>query len=455
MELISIRKYFLVLVILVYTYTVFISLPLLIKISIVSVNYYLYMIQWVVCFFFLLLLVLSNISSKNIYYVIIFVFTFQIVCSFFLLLHYLSVDLPFGYEANDALVYEKFAQSTKFLTIKEAVHELMHTPRLSDLSDWGYSLFKYFCYRFFPETGIFVLIFCNIFLQTVSSFFVYWLASFFFTADVSLLASLLWGTSGTSIYVNVSGLKETIFAFLVICSVYNLVKFYNRPSLVRLILFFVFTTLTWFFRNYVTLFLIVIFIFCTLFYRIYHKYFFFLILSIFFLAFCGMDFFSSFLPELKFVNNARNMRLEEFFGSSGIFANTLNFILAWFSPFPRFDTKAQAGQLIYTSYSIFKVYFSFFEIYGIFRIIKNKEKKFYPLVTFLACNTALVIVTCNSLDFRFLHPASFIDILLILYGFQLLCTRGFYIFEKKISFNLVFVMNIFVVSLLVIFYNYR
>ena len=53
----------------------------------------------------------------------------------------------------------------------------------------------------------------------------------------------------------------------------------------------------------------------------------------------------------------------------------------------------------------------------------------------MACNIVLVIITCNSLDFRFLHPSVYIDLILIVFGFREVEKKGV-ILTKKAKLNI-------------------
>ena len=113
----------------------------------------------------------------------------------------------------------------------------------------------------------------------------------------------------------------------------------------------------------------------------------------------------------------------------------MNFFFAWITPIPRFNSTAQIKQIIFSGFSIYKAYFSLFGIYSIYLILKNRNEKFYPILTFMACNIVLVIITCNSLDFRFLHPSVYIDLILIVFGFREVEKNGV-ILTKKAKWNI-------------------
>ena len=73
----------------------------------------------------------------------------------------------------------------------------------------------------------------------------------------------------------------------------------------------------------------------------------------------------------------------------------------------------------------------------------------------MACNTVLVIITCNSLDFRFLHPSVFIDLILMVSGFEEIENSGLELkFVNKKFQGFVIIIFIFLfIYLLMLFYN--
>lgn len=413
-------------------------------------------IQFVLQFSFLLsFLLIVYYRNKKISFVLIL--CFQIICSVFLWSFYFYIAKePLGYDANDALVYQTILENSIGKDYGELIKNLKANPRTASLSDWGYPTYRYLIYKLVPdlETGLLVTVIMNAIIHSISSIYVFKLAKRFISYNASIFVMSLWGLSATSIHVNTCGLKETIFAFFTVLAVYNLVEIEYGNKVKRTFLFFMNITFIWFFRNYVSLFLFLTYLGCYPFRKLFYKFYPIIFICIFLVAFFGMDLLANILPELRFVKIGRDKRLIEFFGSAGLVSNLMNFFFAWITPIPRFNSNAQIKQIIFSGFSIYKSFFSLFGIYSIYLILKHRNEKFYPILTFMACNIVLVIITCNSLDFRFLHPSVYIDLILIVFGFREVEKNGVILTKKeKWNISIVILLIFSFIYLLMLVYN--
>jgi hypothetical protein len=106
--------------------------------------------------------------------------------------------------------------------------------------------------------------------------------------------------------------------------------------------------------------------------------------------------------------------------------------------------------------SIIKVYFSFFVIYGMYCVVRNKDVRMYPLMLILVFNTMLTIITVHSLDYRFGYPTSFLYYYLILYGYFSIYKAKIYIAQKEyLSINFAHGFALICAVFLTVFYNFR
>lgn len=404
--------------------------------------------------FFLLSIYYHNHSIS-----FILILSFQIVCSSLLWSYYYFITKqPLGFDANDAFVYQQALEKSLGGSWTDLVEVLKSEPRTASLSDWGFPTYRFFIYKLFPDVidGIFALVITNCIVHTVSSLYVYKLASRFLDKVSSIVVMSLWGLSASSIHVNTCGLKETIFSFFVVLSVYHLIEIKYKNKIFHTILFFLNVIFVWFFRNYVSIFLILVYIGCYPFRKIFYKWIVLFVIGIFLVSFLGTDVLAFLLPPLKWVKISRDLRLRQFFGNNILIANIMNFCFAWVAPIPRFNETAEIKQVVFSGYSIFTAFFSLFGFYGILNILRKKVICFYPLITFLICNIVLIIVTCYSLDFRFQHPTSFIYDILIVFGFSEIHTNGIQISGKTILSGRLVVLIIFSIMFLLVFvYNYK
>lgn len=411
--------------------------------------------QFLFQFSFLVFFILI-VHYSNFYFSFVLILCYQVIFSIFLWSFYYMSSEPLGFNPNDSLIYQNALEESFGRSYGELIKILKSNPRTASLSDWGYPTYRFLIYKMVPYLmeGLLATVIINAFFHSISCIFVFKIAKRYLANEISIIVMSLWGLSATSIFVNASGLKETIFSFFVILAIHNLVEIEYGKKIKRTFFFFFFTLLIWFFRNYLSIFLVLVYLGCYPFRKVFYKFYVFFFISIFFICFFGMEFLSNVLPALKFVQSAREDRMSLFFGSTGIIANCMNFFFAWITPIPKVNATAKIEQLLYSGFAIYKAFFSLFAIYSIFLILKQKQERFYPILTFMTFNIVLVIITCNSLDYRFLHPSVYIDFILILFGFSEIQING--LGGKLIKkFNISFVIVVFfsIIFLLMSVYN--
>ena len=414
-------------------------------------------IQFVLQFLFILffsLIILYHDKKTS----FILILCFQVFCSISLWgFYYYIAHEPLGYDPNDALVYQKALESSFGKGYSELIKALKAEPRTSSLSDWGYPTYRFLIYKIVPdlEDGLLATVIINAIIHAISSLYVFKISKRFISYDLSIIVMALWGLSATSVHVNTCGLKETIFSFFTVMAVYNLIEIEYGNKVKRTFLFIVNIILIWFFRNYISIFLFLIYLGCYPFRKIFYKFYPVFFIGIFLTAFLGMDILTKVLPELRFVKTMRDRRMTESFGSTGLIPNCMNFFFAWITPIPKVNSTAQIKQILFSGFSIYKAFFSLFGIYSVILIIRNHIEKYYPLITFMACNIVLVIITCNSLDFRFLHPSVYIDMILIVLGFEEIQNSGLKIFllNKKLKGTVIIILIFLFIYVLMLFYN--
>lgn len=383
------------------------------------------------------------------------IFLFQLFFSIIYVYYYDSVGLIFGYDASDSIEYHLVVEQTKKQSVIELVRLLKTIPRLASISDWGYPIYRHVIAIIFPneQIEIFMLAIINAIIQTLSSYYVYRIARFYFNYDYSNIIMVFWGFSSTSLYINTVGLKETIFALFVVQAFYFLLKFYYCRNLNNLLMFIVPTVCTLFFREFITLFLIVT-LFCSCFLRrVFNKLFLLGIICFYCVAFFCLDIFVRIIPKLWVVALVREERLIQFFGSTGLFANLLNIFLAYCTPIPRYNNSAVAVHIVNQTFAVYKITLVPFVLFGIYKILRNKCLQLYPVLLMYTFNIVLIIVTCYSLDFRYVHITTFLDFLIAIYGFKNLMQNGVKVSKKRISPISIIIIFFIPILVLVILYN--
>jgi hypothetical protein len=379
------------------------------------------------------------------------VLCYQILGTIFFYLYYnFYLYSPFGSDPNvDSLLYQRIAEKTLNMPINKCFSYLQE---IFSPSDWGYNIYKYFITRLIgdAEKALFVICMINACLHTISSYYLYKLAKYFVDTKEAVVIILLWGISITSLYFNTSGLKETIFLFLIVLAVYHLCAFCKSNNginkKIHFILMVIFIATTWLFRYYISLFIFLTFIGCVPLRKIYNKYFPLILLGIFLICLFGLNLLFVFMPELVYVVTSLTTSGEgivDYVGGNLIVASIINCTLAFLSPIPAFSADNVNVNLLICTYSIMKIYFSFFGLYGIYHAVKTNNINIYPIITILAFNVVLCIVASFSLEFRFAYPTSFLYNILIVYGFSHFSVRKSTQMKKTFS---IAVIRIFIFS---------
>ena len=192
----------------------------------------------------------------------------------------------------------------------------------------------------------------------------------------------------------------------------------------------------------------------TFFRKFVNKHFVFILIVFTLFSYFGIDLVVFISPKLGALKLARDSRLEKFFGSSSFFANTMNFALAWVSTIPAFSVKAEFRNLLAASYSIIKFYFSFIFIFCIYKVVRKRLFDLYPLFMILFFNIILTIVSCTSLEYRFMLPVVYIYYIFIAFFYDN-SDELLYIMRKKISFGMLHLLISPLAILMVLYYNLR
>jgi hypothetical protein len=410
-----------------------------------------YILSFVLCF----LLGMEYNKSAS----VLIIFIYQIICTVVLFFYNdLYVGDPFSYSTIDSITYQNIFERTKYGTISELIDYLKNGPRLFLPSDWGYPVYRYFIGKLVADNKLnfFLVCVCNACLHTVSSIYVYKLSCYLIDKTKSKIVLLFWGLNTISIYSNSNGLKETIFTLFVVLAVYHLYVFNAHKTIHHFLLMSLFVCATWFFRFYISLFIILTFFGYVVFKKIFNRYYLLLIILAFILGLFALNILTIFIPELSYVSGVFNMRLNKGFGNNGLFSQLLNFFFAFISPFPAYSVQNTTHQILFSAYSIMKVYFSFFAIYGIYHAINIQDVRIYPLIMIVILNIILCITSGFSIDYRFAYPTSFLYMILMLYGF------GYFMqmkicFLKKIKINKSIIQTfLFSVCIgITILYNFR
>lgn len=411
------------------------------------INYVSFILWFCVCVY----------SNKK--FVPLFIFLYQILSLIILYSYYLYyVGNSLGINPNDALFYQDLNEKIRGLSFTNAISTIWNEPRIAySIGDIGFPVIRYCISKCFfylgPDEINFVLLFFNAIINTLASYYLFKLARFFLNDYNSKICMILWGLSSALVWISASGLKDSIFSFFTLLSIYYMQCIIEgKKTLKNFLCFYFFLICTIFFRIFIFL-----FVFFTYFVRrhlekAFFKFYVLGMIIFIVLSYVGTDIFTNIMPQLGALKMARNINLEKSFGVANLFTNTMNFCLAWVTTIPALYPQAEFRNQYVLTYSIILLYFSFFFIFTFVKILILKEKKLYPIVLILFFNIVLTIVSVVSIQYRFALPTVYLHYIVIMYLFENK-DRLLRIFNKKISLGVANLVVAPVALILFVYYN--
>lgn len=341
----------------------------------------------------------------------IFAFAFSL---FWLFVFYYYLDyktgIPFEFFPKDSLEYHYLGKKLSKLSFKSSLDYLENNGYR--LPDFGFPIYLKYIYSLFGSNLLFIRL-TNVFFHVGSCYYLYRLFYLFkINERISYFMCLLYAVNPLSLYVSITGLKEQLFLFIIVCAIYHFNKWYVNSKTLHLICAFLLTIVTMFFRLPITavlFFQLGVYMFIkikalSLFKKL-PLYLFFTLVGIYISIFIigimtsELDVYSSFsyMDMLKY-----RMSVSSGGGSSVPVALTTSIIGGLIGPFPsfviigdRFNEVIMAGGLF------IKGLLSIYMFGGIYAILKYKDRDLYPLLSFIVFSTVIIIVTLYSFDPRF------------------------------------------------------
>jgi hypothetical protein len=215
-------------------------------------------IQLILLIFFVIFLNYSITISIN--GILLIIIVYQLFFTFLLYNYFLNiVGNPFGYDPVDSIFYLNLAKYSINHTLEELLM-YMQSKNIS-ISDYGFPFIRFFIFKIAGNVDIGILFMCivNTISMTIGSYFLYKLSLFFLDFTSAKIVCLLWGLNSCSLWINTSGLKESIFTTLIIISMLQLYRFfYQKKTLLNIFLLSIFVLTTLFFRIWITYFFIIL-----------------------------------------------------------------------------------------------------------------------------------------------------------------------------------------------------
>ena len=358
---------------------------------------------------------------KNINQLLFCIFFSSLIISFatriFFLDYYKS---PFGL-STDSYTYDTWV--IPFL--KSGFSYLINNL---SIDDFGYPYILYHVYKIAGdvEFGRVLMLLLNSLLLVLSSGILYRLSILLdFPIREAIIAAGLYGFN-PFLYITASvGLKEVIFCFLIISSLYYMFRWRENKDIVSFVLCVCFILSTLFFRTAICLMLLI----CLGLYAITTN-------SnkksiLWFLMICGIcspifanyileNFIGISIEQLIAIARFRSLAM-----GSEIIGPIVQVCAALIGPFPNFFRLGQYA-VLFSSGILLKSLFNIFFFIGAWDVISDLNYRFYPLVLFSLFGIVSVILAGVALDMRFVITFFPSFILVSLYGIQRINKFGFF-----------------------------
>lgn len=280
-----------------------------------------------------------------------------------------------------------------------------------------------------------------------------------FTRDykLSILAGALWGILPFGAYVGTVGLKENIFALFVLIALYGLFIWNLEGAKYKSRLFFitgifgvalfrlplVYMLLLSLVANYLLKSKMVVRNIVPLV---------FLIILIGYILFDSVVSYSYAQKGYNDANKILQGVQDKLQGTGNLFiANITNLISAVIGPFPSLHSSSSQKISYITLHSfteVVKCYFSFFFVYAIYRIVKDKVIALFPFLIFIALHIFTLVITFYTMDERFHWPHMPIYVLFTFWGMFM------YLQRTPSRPNYLALYTLFV-SLMIMIFNFR
>lgn len=318
-----------------------------------------------------------------------------------------------------------------------------------EFADCGYPIFLYPYYALFSrfEDAYFAAIIGKTLFYMLGSWYVYKIAIRFLAKSDAKNVFLLWSLNPAGVFFNGINLKENVFVTVCVFAVYAALVFRDTRKVLYFLAFLFFTALTLFFRMFVTFFIFATFLASTVFRTFIKKHFYLIWIIVGILGVLVIKILMNYTPLGFFVGQSIG-------GKSGI-AMPVLILMAFVSPVPAFNAdRTTPDNLLVCAYSVFTVILSWYAIYELFLIFRQKKERLYPLVFLTFFNKLLVIIAARPQEYRFQYPLAFVYVILMICGFSDASRQGMSIIGKKhFGFSLCAVCTICMAVMLTYLYN--
>ena len=331
----------------------------------------------------------------------VFAYSLMLGVFFMTLSQYFSGD-TFMLSKMDAMLYYKGSMRAYDIGFTENVKRIMS---VKSFDDWGAYTYDSFLMSIIPSK--YFLNLSYMLAGAISSVLLFRIDCHFMPESYAFVAALAYGTSSFLITFECTFLKEPLFVFLIICSMYHLCKGIHKESSYAYLFAFFFLFLLFFFRPAVAAFVILSF-------GIYvaikqHG----SALSIFMYIAAALVFIVSLKYMMDMADRYSSGAEEkaELSGNaksySGGFNLFVNLFGGFFGPFPTLFTKHESGPstiVFYSASLTYRLFMIFPFLGGIYLIFKNKVIALLPVSIFILVEMLATGMVNASLELRKVMP---------------------------------------------------
>lgn len=412
------------------------------QIEILGIIHYIFLGSFIVTF------LISRIGNFSQIYFLILIYQFLLVGVLFqfFLFEYKN---PLGFNPIDAAFYHELATTLSKMDINDSVVYL--SDRL-DLSDFGYPFVLQGIYRISGSNPFIIAKIFNIFFHLMTCYYLVKISNFLFSdSSVAKALLILYGFNPATIFFISSGLKEPLFALVVVLAFYFLLKAFFLNSKLNYIWAIVAIIVTGLFRSAYPILIVLSLVVFTLLntegkYKRFKQI---GLLSIGSFAMVGAYVFFQVELTQKMNYNFDSIVEHKLGFKPGKLDYLVMLIGGIIGPFPSFNyIKENQLGLLQTVGNFIKIIFSYFFIVGAYLALKNRFRLLYVGLIFILLNVIILVAVAASLDYRFLYPFMPLYFLIMAYGYNNY-NRSLLPISLK---SPIYLIAIFI---LIILYNYR
>lgn len=342
------------------------------------------------------------------------VFTYSILLGivFMSLSKYVDGD-TFMLTKNDAMAYFKGSMRAHQVGFYE---NMKYITKTYDFDDWGAYTYDSLLMSIIPSK--FFLNFSYMVLGAIASVLLFRIGSHYMPVSYAFVGAMAYGTSSFLVMLNCTFLKEALFTFFVVCTMYNLCRGMHQESNYAYPLVFLNLCILFFFRPAVAVFVIMSFgIYIAVKQHGSALSFFFylaaaamLVVSIKYMMDMADRYSGSYDEKMAESGNDK--------AYSGGFSIFVNIFGGFFGPFPTLFTKHEAPSTVqfYGAGLTYRLFMIFPFLGGLYLVFKNKVLELLPITVFILVEMLVCGIVAASLELRKVMPHIPLTYIISFYG---------------------------------------